>query len=224
MRGLQRSGSGTVGKGRTGVDKTLLVAEATFERAGPHVGGVFLGMTVTLVAGFAILGMGLAPWLTIPLLLALLIGLALLKARFGPLEMRVEKFDDEDVARIAGRFSNAVIRDRNSRDVATAVIEDGGDLRIDLADEGEPRSVWLRQPSFRAASLATVAGLINDLHTKPRNDIEREYKAADNGLKVYDARGMLLMRLTEKPSYMAMMWLVAGLTVLFWMALMPLLM
>lgn len=203
--------------------KTLLVAEATFDRAGPHVGGIFLGMSATLVVGFAILRTGLPFWLTGPLLLALLVGLALLKARFGPTEMRVEKFDDEPVARVAGRFANAVVRDKRSRDIDAAVIEDSGDLRIDLADDGEPASLWLRQPSFRGTSLKLLAQAMNDLARMPATEIHEKYNRSYNELKVYNAKSMLLIRLTERPSYMAMMWLIAGLTVLFWMMLAPLL-
>lgn len=205
------------------MNKTLLVAEATFDRAGPHIGGIFAGMSAALLFGLLILNAGLPAWLTVISVLALLVGLALIKARFGPLEMRVEKFDDEDVARIAGRFANATIRDKHSRDIGAVVAEDNGDLRIDLADEGSPASVWLRQPAFKRRSLELLANIINDLHELPKSEIDKRYNRSYNDLKVYDAKSMLLVRLTEKPSYMAMMWLVSALTVAFWLLLTPLL-
>lgn len=205
------------------MSKTLLVAEATFDRAAPHIGGIFLGMSVTLIVGVGILRLGLPVWLTVPLLLALLVGVALVKARFGPPEMRVEKLDDDDGVRIAGRFANASIAEKRSRNVARAVIEDDGDLRIDFSDAGEPESVWLRQPSFKAASLRLLAEAIGDLAQCGREDVRRKYRQERGALKIYDAKGLLLFRLTERPSYMAMTWLIAGLTVLFWMLLAPLL-
>lgn len=203
------------------MNKILLVAEATFDRAAPHVGGVFAGMSAALVGGVVILNMGLPPWLTVALIVALLVALALIKARFGPCEMRVETFDDEAGARVAGRFSNATLSNKAARDVEVAVIDDNGDLRIDLADAGEPRSVLLRQPAFKATSLQMLASIINDLRHCSRAEIEERYNRSYNDLKVYNAKNMLLLRHTERPSYMAMMWLVAALTVLFWLALLP---
>lgn|GEM_PF-5167694 len=205
------------------MNKTLLVAEGTFDRAAPHIAGVAAAMSTALVVGVIILNLGLHAVVTVGLIVALLVGLALLKARFGPCEMRIETFDDEEDLRIAGRFANATIHDKRSRDIAEAVIEDNGDLRIELADEGEPKQVWLRQPVFRKTSLATLAALIRDLKHMTKQDIRAEYDRSYNELKVYDAKNMLLMRLTEKPSYMAMMWLVSALTVLFWLALLPVL-
>ena len=204
------------------VDKTLLVAEATFDRAGPHIGGIAAGMTVALLAGLLILNAGLPGWITVVSIIALLVGLALIKARFGPPEMRVEKFDDEEVARIAGRFANATIRDKYSRDIGEVVIEDNGDLRIDLADAGNPHSVWLRQPAFKRQSLELLANIMRDLQAVPKSELHQRYNRSYNDLKVYDAKNMLLVRLTEKPSYMAMMWLVSALTVGFWLLMAPL--
>lgn len=205
------------------VEKTLLVAEATFDRAGPHIGGIAAGMTVALLLGLLILNAGLPGWITVISIIALLVALALVKARFGPLEMRVEKFDDEQVARIAGRFANATIRDKQSRDIGDVVIEDNGDLRIDLADAGNPNSVWLRQPAFKRQSLELLARIMQDLQEVTKSEIETRYNRSYNDLKVYNARNMLLVRLTEKPSYMAMMWLVSALTVGFWLLMTPLL-
>ncbi len=207
--------------GSPAVNKILLVAEATFDRAAPHIGGVAAGMSAALVLGVVILNLGLPGWLTVVLIVALLVGLALLKARFGPCEMRVETFDDEAGARIAGRFANATVSDKASRDVDTAVIEANGDLRIDLADEGEPASLYLRQPAFKGVSLSMLADVINDLTHRSRAEMQERYDRSHNELKVYNAKNMFLMRYTERPSYMAMMWLVSAITVLFWLALLP---
>lgn len=203
------------------MNKTLLVAEATFDRALPHVGGIVAGMSTALILGLVIINLGLPGWLTVVLIVALLLALALAKARFGPCEMKVEKFDDEDNALVAGRFANATIPDKRSRDMDRAVIEADGDLRIDLADEGEPRSVWLRQPSFKGASLALLAQVLNDLRELPRAEMHGKYNRSYNDLKVYDTKSMLLVRFTERPNHMAMTWLVSALTVLFWLALLP---
>jgi len=197
------------------------VAQATFDRAAPHIGAIFLGMSATLLVGWAILGLGLPGWLAAVIILAFVVGLALLKARFGPAEIRVDKRADEDAVRVVGRFSGSVIRDKQARPVSGASVTDGGDLRIDLADAGEPGSVWLRQPAFKAESLQLLADLINGLFTSSQHELRERYQGVQRSLKVYDAKNMLLLRLTERPSYMAMTWLVAGATALFWMAVLP---
>lgn len=203
------------------MSRTLIVAQATFDRAAPHVGAIFLGMSATLLLGWAILGLGLPGWLAAVIILAVVVGLALIKARFGPAEIRVDKSEGEDMVRVVGRFAGTVIRDKQARPVSGASITDSGDLRIDLADGDEPDSVWLRQPGFKAESLQLLADLINGLFTSSPKELRTRYQEAYRSLKVYNAKNMLLLRFTERPSYMAMTWLVAGATVLFWMAVLP---
>lgn len=205
------------------MDKTLIVAQATFDRAAAHIAAIAAGMSAVLLLGGLILSLGLPGWLAALAILAVLVGLALVKARFGPPEIRVDRPDEGAVPRVAGRLAGAVIGDKQRRPIERAVIADDGDLRLELADDGAPAAVWLRQPSFKADSLALLAALINDMRELPREELRARYRERDRKLKIYDAKNMLLLRFTERPSYMAMTWLVAGVTVLFWLFLLPLL-
>lgn len=199
--------------------RVLLVAEGTLDHPVANVMSIFAGMSVTLVCGFLIITIGMPGPVTIAAVAALLIAVAWLKARFGGQRtLRVEKPAGDEPLRVAGRFEEGQVGTARPRDlVATELCGDRLYFEVST-DEGTER-FHIRPPAFSRDSLVVLRDAISDLRTLSVQDIPARFSQQDLAIRVHDAKTLILLRYYQKPSYIMIIWLVAALTVLFWLIL-----
>lgn len=197
--------------------RVLLVAEGTLDHPLFNIASIAVGMTVTLGCGFIILNSGLPGPLTFTAIVALLVGVAWLKARLGgQREFRLEKRAGDEPLRLTGRFEEGHTGAGGPRDlVATELGEDG--LCFTVADGRGTERFHLRPPAFDRESLQLLHEAVQELQSLSAAEIQARYERGDRAIRFYDARKLMLLRFHQKPGYMMILWLVAALTVLFWL-------
>ena len=197
--------------------RTLLIAEGTFTRPLLEICTTALGLSVTLLAGFFILNLGLPGWLTAVLIVALLVGVALLKGRYGgPREFRVELPAGEDTPRLTGRFDDGELAVKSPQQLLG--VEQDGDALVfrTLAAKGGQQYFRINRPAFSVAGMATLARLIEELPETPQNALEQRYKDGKDGIRSYPARNLLLLRYAQPPNYMTLTWVTAFVVLIAW--------
>lgn len=197
--------------------RVLLVAEGTLDRPLRNIISIFVSMTVILVCGFLIIDSGIPGPLMVAALAALLMGVAWLKTRFGgQREFRVEKRAEDEPLRITGRFEEGHVGSSGLRElVATKPGEN--ELCFEVAGDQCTERFHLRPPAFSRESLQLLHEAISELQTLPPVEIHSRFSQGDGAIRFYDAKKLMLLRFHQKPGYMMILWLVAGLTVLFWL-------
>ena len=199
--------------------RVLLVAEGTLHRPVVNILATVTGMSVTLFVGISILQLRLPAAVTVLAILLILIIAAVIQARFGgPREFRVEKPAEGGALRVSGRFQNGEIPARHPRELtSTEAVE--GTLVFHVAGESEP--YHLQPPAFKLESTERLHAAITEMASASHQAIQARDAVNDARLKFYDAKQLMLLRFTEKPGYMLVTWLVAGLTVIAWILLTP---
>lgn len=194
--------------------RILLIAQGTIDRPVADILSIAASAAITFVAGIAILSMNWPLSVTLTALVALLVLVALAKARFrGPRELRIEKPADGGPLGISGRFTDGEIPVGRTRELASLSLE-GGTLRFTTRDENGDASVRIDQPAFSTESLATLRDTIEAMRDMDENDVLRHFRTGVEGLKLYDAKKLVLLQFTQKPSYMAILWVTSGVTIL----------
>lgn len=196
--------------------RVLLVAEGSLDHPLRNVASIFAGMTATLACGFLIVRSGIPLPLTVVALAALLLGMAWLQTRFGgQRQFRLEKRGDSEPLRITGDFEDGRVGSGASRELAAAELA-GDALRLTVADKQGTEHFHLRPPAFSPESLELLLGTIQELQTLSLDRIRSRYSQSDGKVRFYDAKKLILLRFHQKPGYMMVLWLVSGITVLFW--------
>ncbi|MDN3519345.1 hypothetical protein QWY84_17200 [Aquisalimonas lutea] len=202
--------------------RTLLIAEGTFHRPVRETLTTVVGLSVTLLLGIAVLRMQLPGWLTLALIAALLVGVAVLKARFGgPREFRIERPTEGDVLRLTGRFDNGEVPVKAPRTLS-GVRREGDTLVLEVNDDGDPAGYRLSSPAFSTASQDRLAALIRELPETGEQTLLERYRRKQDGIRAYDARSLLLVRFTQAPGFMLLTWAVAAATVALWLLVLTL--
>ncbi|MDX1610293.1 MAG: hypothetical protein R3225_09255 [Halofilum sp. (in: g-proteobacteria)] len=198
--------------------RILLVAEGTLDRPMVNVLWMVGGITITLICGFAIVRSGLPTLPMIAALIALLVAVALVQGRFGgPREFRVEKPLGGGPLLVTGRFNDGEIRAREPLPLEQVVLEDDA-LAFEAREGDRTRRYHLRPPAFRRDSLEQLQRSIANLEDASEGDLHRRFGPGNShGIKLYDAKSLILLRFTQKPAYTAIMWLTCGATVLGWL-------
>ena len=199
--------------------RTLLVAEGTLHRPVANSLAVVAGSSVTLLLGLAIIRSGLPLWASALGVIALLVAVSVVNARFGgPREFRIEKHADDAPLRVVGRFDNGEIRSAEPAELGETRIEDGR-LCLHVTTKAGSRELRLSPPAFSSDSLATLRDAIETLRDTPREELQARHSQSRTGLRVYDAKQLLLLRFTQKPGYMLILWLISAATVMAWLLL-----
>ncbi|WP_290651453.1 hypothetical protein [Aquisalimonas sp.] len=203
--------------------RTLLVAEGTLHRPAVNILTTAIGFSITLLVGFGILHLGLPGWLTLALIAALIMTVAVIKARYGgPRGVRLEKPAVGGTLRVTGRFENGEIPTGAPADLVR-ISRTAGALVFHVAARDGEAAYQLTPPAFSATALDTLHGLITQMPTLSEADLHQHYKGGRDGIKAYDAKQLLLLRFTEKPGFMPITWAVSGMTLVFWLILLALL-
>lgn len=197
--------------------RVLLVAEGTLDHPLRNIILIFVAMTAILFCGFLIIDSGMPGPLVAAALAALLVGVAWLKARFsGQREFRVEKRAEDEPLRVTGRFEEGHIGSSSSLQlIATKPGEN--DLCFEVAGDQGTERFHLCPPAFSRESLQLLHEAIGQLQTLSAAEIHSHFSQGDRVIRYYDAKKLMLLRFHQKPGYMMILWLVAGLTVLFWL-------
>lgn len=198
--------------------RILLVAEGTLDRPLLNVLWMVGGITITLVCGFAIVRSGLSTLPMTAALIALLVAVAVIQGRFGgPREFRVEKPLGGGPLLLTGRFNDGEIRARGPLPLERVVLEEDA-LAFETRDGERTRRYHLRPPAFRRDSLQRLQQSIAGLEDASEADVRRRFGAGNtSGIKLYDAKSLILLRFSQKPAFTAIMWLTCGSTVLGWL-------
>ncbi len=198
--------------------RTLLVAEGTFSRPLLNIVTTAGGITLILALGIVILRMPVPGWAQLAGIAALLIATAWVKGRYGGMrEFRVERPVDGSALRLSGRFDNGEIP-ANAPEPLSTVERHGDTLVLSAAPAGlTPVEYRVSSPAFKPESMDRLATLITELPEIPEETLLGRYRQRTGGLKAFDARGLLLVRFVETPSFMALTWTIAGITVVFWL-------
>lgn len=201
--------------------RILLVAEGTLDRPPLNVLAIVVGMTIILVCGFLIVTSGLPGPLVVAAVVVLVVAVAWAKARFGgQREFRVEKRAEGGPLRIAGRFEEGHVGSGHPRELVTTEIGDNA-LWFEAGDDAQPRRFHLRPPAFSTESLQMLHEAIGELRALDPDEIASRFGSGDRPIRYYDAKKVVLLRFQQKPGYMMILWLIAGLTVLFWFVMGP---
>lgn len=194
--------------------RVLLIAQGTLDRPLVNVASIVMSVTVTLGLGIAIINLGLPTGVTIGALAALLVTVAFIKGRFGgPREFRVEKPADGGPLRVSGRFANGEIPAGKPRELASLGMAEGR-LTFEADGSAGKEPFHLAPPAFSEESLAMLHGEIERLADSTVDDILARFRSRPAGIRLYDAKQLVLLRYVQKPSYMAVLWGVSGITML----------
>lgn len=194
--------------------RVLLIAQGTLDRPLVNIASIVVSVTVTLGLGIAIISFGWPIGMTIAALLALLVAVALIKGRFGgPREFHVEKPAEGGSLRVTGRFSNGEIPAGKSREVTRLEIRNDRLVFGTTSTEGE-ESFYLETPAFSVESMTLLRDEIEKLGESGVDEILARFRSGVPGIKLYDAKQLVLLRYVQKPSYMAILWTVSGLTMM----------
>lgn len=194
--------------------RILLVAEGTMDKPLLNVTSIVAGVTVTVGVGMTIINLGLSTAVTILLLVTLLVAVALIKGRFGgPREFRVEKPVDGDSLRVTGRFANGEIPVKGARTLRAARMEGDRMVFATTGPDGDA-DYHIEAPAFSTDSMRMLCDEIDHLAEASIEDVQRRHASGNGDIRFYDAKQLVLLRFTQKPSYMAILWLVSGATVL----------
>lgn len=197
--------------------RTLIVAEGTFTRPLLEICITAVGLSITLLLGFFIINLGLPGWLTLVLIVALLVGVALLKGRYsGPREFRIELPAEGGKPRITGRFDDGELPVKSPRELV-AVRHDGDILLFRTRwSDGSEKHFRIARPAFSIKGMETLARLIEEFPETPGDTLEQRYKDGRDGIKAYPARNLLLLRYAQTPNYMTLTWGTAFVVLIAW--------
>lgn len=192
--------------------RVLLIGQGTLDRPLINIASIVVSVTVTLGLGIVIINLGWSTGVTIGALVALLVAVAFIKGRFGgPREFRVEKPAEGGPLRITGRFANGEIPTGRPREITRLDMVDGQLVFETETNEGrEP--FHLGPPAFSTESLTTLRDEIERLRESGIEDILTRFRSSHAGIRLYDAKQLVLLRYVQKPSYMAVLWAVSGIT------------
>lgn len=203
--------------------RTLLVAEGTFQRPLVEIATTAIALSVTLSLAVGVFRLGLPGWATALAIAALLIVAAVLKGRYGgPQEFRLERPAGGATLRLTGRFANGEIGAGSPRDVV-AVERDGDALAFRVADTEAEAVYRLTRPAFSQASMSLLHDLVRELPALTEDDLAQRYASRRAPIRAYNARGLLLLRFSQKPAYMLLTWATAAATVVVWLLVLSLL-
>ena len=198
--------------------RTLLVAEGTLDRPLINIATTAAGFSVTLLAGFGILHLGLPGWVTLLAIATLLTGVAWIKGRYGaPRSFRVEKPAAGGALRITGHFDNGELPHNGPAELLHARREGDSLLFLTRHGDGE-RTFHLQPPAFSPTAMDALQAVMDEMPEATPDALETRYKRGHNGIKAYDARKLLLLRFTQKPGHVPVTLAVVSVTLLFWLA------
>ncbi|QIT55637.1 hypothetical protein HC341_10710 [Aquisalimonas sp. 2447] len=197
--------------------RTLLVAEGTFKRPLLEICITALGMSMTLLVGFFILNLGLPGWLTLVLIVALLVGVALLKGRYsGPREFRIERPADSPTLQLTGRFDDGELPVKSPQQLLGVVHDDDALVFHTRTADGRLKDFRIGRPAFSRAGMDTLISLTGEFPDVPQESLEQRYKDGRDGIKAYPARNLLLLRYAQSPNYMTLTWGTAFVVLIVW--------
>ena len=197
--------------------RTLLVAEGTFKRPLLEICITALGMSMTLLVGFFILNLGLPGWLTLVLIVALLVGVALLKGRYsGPREFRIERPGDSQTLQLTGRFDDGELPVKSPQQLLGVVRDDDALVFQTRTADGNLKDFRIGRPAFSPAGMDTLVSLTGEFPEVPQESLEQRYKDGRDGIKAYPARNLLLLRYAQSPNYMTLTWGTAFVVLIVW--------
>lgn len=198
------------------MSRILLVAEGTFHRPLVNTLAVVAGTSVTLLIGLAIIRSGLPTVITLPMIVALLLAAAYVNARYGgPREFRLEKRPDDEALRLVGRFDNGELGSGAPGLLREARLE-RDTLRLLVERDGQRMEYHLTPPGFGTQGMQALERVIDALGNLSPDELARRYNDAADGIKVYKAKDLLLLRFTQKPGYAMLLWLIAAATMIVW--------
>lgn len=207
-----------------GSRRILLVAEGTLDRPLMNILWMVGGITLLLLSGFAIVRSGLPALPMIVALVGLVVIVAFIQGRFGgPREFRVEKPHGGGPLQLTGRFADGEIRGRDPLPLERVELDNDA-LAFEVRRDGTVTRYHLHPPAFSSTSLEALRKAITDLESASEGDIHSLMAATnETGIKLYDAKALILLRFSQKPTFTSFMWLVCGLTVLGWLMVVSLL-
>ncbi len=201
--------------------RILLVAEGTPHRPVVHTLAIAAGISVTLLAGVAILRSGLPGWATLGAIALLLVAVAYVNGRYGsPRMMRVEKPAEGGGLRVVGRFDNGEIPSGRPATLEHLTLTARG---MELQVAGYP-PMRLSSPAFSREAMERLETTVRSMESDPEEQLRARIEHGAPGVRIHDAGKLLLLRYVQKPAYMTLLWLVSGVTVMVWLllgALMP---
>lgn len=202
--------------------RTLLVAEGTLDRPLRNIATTAAGFSITLLVGFGILHLGLPGWVTLAAIIALIVGMAWVKGRYGaPKSFRLEKPSDGGPLRITGHFQDGEIPHDSPAELLEARRE-GDRLSFRVRTGSSERTAYITPPAFSTSGMDALSALIATMPDQSPDALQATYKGGHEGIKAYDARKLLLLRFTQKPGYLPITWLVAAITLLLWLGVLSL--
>jgi hypothetical protein len=177
-----------------------------------NIASIVISVAITLGLGIAIISLGWSVGMTMGALVALLIAVALIKGRFGgPREFHVEKPAEGGPLRVTGRFSNGEIPAGKPREIARLEMADDR-LIFETGPPDDRESFQIEVPAFSVESMTMLHDEIERLQESSLDGILDRFRSGVPGIKLYDAKQLVLLRYVQKPSYMAILWIVSGLT------------
>lgn len=192
--------------------RVLLIAQGTLDRPLINIASIVASVTVTLGLGIAIISLGWSTGMTIGAIAVLLVAVALIKGRFGgPREFHVEKPAEGGPLRVTGRFSNGEIPAGKPREIVHLEMLDDR-LVFETGPSDDRESFQMETPAFSMESMTMLRDEIERLHESGLDEILDRFRSGVPGIKLYDAKQLVLLRYVQKPSYMAILWTVSGLT------------
>jgi len=199
------------------VRRTLLVAEGTFTRPLLEICITAVGLSATLLVGFFIINLGLPGWLTLALIVALLVGVALLKGRYsGPREFRIERPAGAGALNLTGRFDDGELPLKSSQELVSVRHEGDALMFLTRTPDGRQHRFHIARPAFSTAGMDALAQLVEELPEAPGENLEQRYKEGKDGIKAYPARNLLLLRYAQTPNYMTLTWGTAFVVLIAW--------
>lgn len=194
--------------------RVLLIAQGTLDRPLTNIASIVVSVTVVLGLGIAIINLGWPTGVTIGALVALLVAVALIKGRFGgPREFRVEKPAEGGPLRISGRFSDGEIPAGKPREITRLEVT-GDQLVFETETTDGRESFHLEMPAFSAESMIMLRNEIEQLQESSVDEVLARFRSGSSGIRLYDAKQLVLLRYVQKPSYMAILWTISGLTMM----------